>query len=287
MGDEYSHSGAAPVPGLLLAAGMGLAAALTLGFLYSLAVVHTISALLNPFLTLIFGGILGLTVFLGARLGKIRNSTAACAIGTVVGAIGLYFAWAAHQAATLPHIGLTLSPVYVSNYMSHLAEDGSWSVFGSTPTGLILGVSWLAEATFLIGIPALLSSVLLNRLVFCESCGKWAKCETDVKRISARGLDPILRGVRERDLAVLRRGIPANPHEDYVRLDLTKCGACPNGTFLSMVVVEKKKGMLGGLKLDETHVVSNQPIRGAQIAHVREAGTGRQTGTKGFWETTS
>ena len=97
----YKHSGHFSVSGLLVAAALGSAAALLLGFSYSQGLVLISDERMAVLATAAFGCLLGVALGYGLVWGKVRNQPIAAALTSTISAFALYISWAVWVSLTL------------------------------------------------------------------------------------------------------------------------------------------------------------------------------------------
>ncbi|MBC8085293.1 MAG: hypothetical protein H7Z21_19010 [Hymenobacter sp.] len=199
MSHYYQPSNRFSVGGLLLLlAGGGLTAAL-LAVAYVYAVWYIPFIYVNFLLTVGFGLILGMVLSGLVKAGKLRNPGLAGILALVVGLVASYLQWAVYlmlmyHTTNVESFGRRLSVAHTSfsaetllallaqpgtmlATMGAIAESGSWSLFGVTPSGVFLYVIWLVEALIIVGATVILARVQADR-PFSELAGEWAEEET-------------------------------------------------------------------------------------------------------------
>ncbi len=148
----YKHSGHFSVGGLLIAAAIGSAAALLLGFSYSHGLVLISDERMAVLATAAFGCLLGAAVGYGLVWGKVRNQPVAAAVTSTVSAFALYISWAVWVSLTLASqnidsiswMELAEHPGMLWELMCAINQDGTWSLGRSPVTkGAELWAVWL------------------------------------------------------------------------------------------------------------------------------------------------
>lgn len=181
-GRYYEHSGTVPPLGLLLALLFGIIAAVFLAVIYGYAIFYIPFIYLNFFLTVGFGALVGYAVFLGAKVGKVRNPALVLACGALMGLFAEYAGWVSWMYAASKQQALLLAPLDVWGAINELSAKGAWSIFGLTPSGFALWVVWGVEAIMIVGLAAIASWSSLKSLPFCERCRRWAEQKETMPR---------------------------------------------------------------------------------------------------------
>lgn len=115
---------------------------------------------------------------------NVRNPGAMRFYGAVTGVVAVYFDWLffAWLLALTSDIDRTSTPSLVDWIRSPaalwqlaglMAEDGSFTVGGVTPKGVVLWLLWLVEAGIVIGTCVWLAPRKLRDRAFCENCERW------------------------------------------------------------------------------------------------------------------
>ena len=245
---EYSHSGRLGSAPVVVPIG-GLIAALVLGIVYSYVIVYVP---IVGYLSIIFVGLLvfGL-VFTISKLGYLsqcRNAGFMHLTGFVVGLVALYSSWAAFVyallAAEVPEFDYTLLDIMISpggiwEFAKLINEQGWYSIFGVTPSGIGLWVIWGLEALLIVGGTALLATMHIQEGVFCEDCGVWSQRTESAAKFHVP--EDIELDLQPDDLSSLMALEPADASaEQIVRVDTWQCNECSMTAALQvhLVIVE-------------------------------------------------
>jgi hypothetical protein len=109
--------------------------------------------------------------------GRSRNTLVSLAVSVVGALLALYSLWVfflfflMRQAEQDPSLlAMFLSPGALWEVMGSVASTGWFEIKGSTPSGLLLWLFWLAEAAIFVGVCAF-ASVGAGAVVWCEACG--------------------------------------------------------------------------------------------------------------------
>ena len=163
---------------------LGIPAACLFGSIYAVvAVFNPCIGLLNVPIALIAGGIVGASVGLGAKWGKIRNPKVAALLGGGPGILLIVFVWWGFVAVLLarsnkaPLLAIWLDCVrdpgsMLSFIFGPLLSEGWFTVKGYVPTGIVLLVFWVAETLCLLA-PCIVLPWLQAEKPFSERLGCW------------------------------------------------------------------------------------------------------------------
>ena len=168
---SYSHSGGYSPAGLFVALLVALAIAAALSPIYAAALYYSPLAFINCFVTFGFGFAVGLGTSYGFRLGKVRSTPLATRTAFGIGVLADYFGWVAWLLVAQHR--LVWQPSDLIAVLGGLAEKGSWSIDGSTPTGTFLWLIWTVELLAISIFSSLAAHSTLNQQVFCERCHVW------------------------------------------------------------------------------------------------------------------
>lgn len=175
----------------------GVAAALVLAFVYIYAVWYIPFVYINFFLCLGFGLGLGAALAALVRLGKLRAPGAVGALALLLGLVAVYLEWGMYLtlifnsettgtgagADTSTSFSLSLFLDIITHpgamwlAMQKINETGTWSLKGSTPSGVFLAVIWVVEAVIILGGTWLVAKAQATE-PFSEASGEWATEET-------------------------------------------------------------------------------------------------------------
>ncbi|MGE5193368.1 MAG: hypothetical protein ACM3U2_12815 [Deltaproteobacteria bacterium] len=281
MAHFYRHSGIVPLGGLVQTVFAGLGSAISIGFVYSYAMVYIPIIYLNFLGTAGFGFIVGYLVKQSARAGKIRNRFVPAAVGFVSALAGLYFAWGADLLARqgVPgNLGFlaAFNPEVLWDYMQWFYENGQWAIgqhARDNIKGIPLAVVWIAEFGTIVGLATGIPWGEIRKWVFCENCGWWETIESNVNHFSAVDADTTAERLKQVDLTVLREMTPARPSDMmHLRLHLATCETCDESNYLDLdqvtVTVDKK----GNAKTTSKLLVEKLQIAAADVPLVKAAG---------------
>lgn len=197
MSPYYKPSNKMPPAGILALLAGGVAAALVLALVYIYAVWYIPFVYINFILCLGFGLLLGAALALLVRLGKLRSPGAVSALALLVGLVAVYLQWGVYltllfnsestgtgaDADTSTSFSISLfidiitHPTAMGLAMQKINETGTWSLKGSTPSGVFLAVIWVLEAAMILGGAWLMAKAQATE-PFSETSNEWADEET-------------------------------------------------------------------------------------------------------------
>jgi hypothetical protein len=275
----YEHSGRGGTWGVPLAAVIGVIAALVLAVAY-VYILNWIPLIYVSFLaTGAFGFAVGAAVGWGAKIGKLRNMTIAVALGVLVGAIAMYFAWAIDPFARFPQLGRPLWDLEsIWKYMKLGYEEGFWSIGrnGDAVTGPFLAVVWVLESILVIGLSVVGVNALLGEQPFCEETNQWTRTQKAVSRLSLENdaqVEGKFRRLMDGDLRAVSEFFSTDVNAHHLQLDVATCDECPTCKFLTVRMIEYETTNKGEIKKKETKLLTNLQITEEELAIVRAGGT--------------
>lgn len=189
----YQPSNKLPLGGVLLLVLGSVVAAAALAFVYIYAMWYIPFIYVNFFLCLGFGLALGWVLAALVRAGKLRSPGGVTALAGLVGLAAVYVEWAVYltllfnsettgtgrdaDTTTSFSAGFLVSalthPGQMLAAMRQINETGTWSLKGSTPSGIFLALIWLLEALIIVGGAVLLARAQAGE-PFSETADEWA-----------------------------------------------------------------------------------------------------------------
>ncbi len=278
----YEHSGRSGTWGVPVAAGAGSVAALVLGAAYSYGTNWIPFIYLSFLLTIGFGIAVGAAVAWGARTGKIRNMAVATMVGSVVGVLAVYFAWAFDPMARVEVVD---RPIWdlptLWAYMKLGYEEGFWSIgqHGGVVKGMFVAGVWVVEAAVIVGTVVICVRRLLGTRPFCEETNQWTTAEKGVALLSLAGdehVDAKLSRLMEGEVDALGEFYRGTADEPAVlRLDLATCPDCPTCNYLTVTLVRLVQKKKNEVAKQEQVLLLNLQVAPEDVAQVRSAGVDR------------
>lgn len=251
----YEHSGTIHPIGLVYMIIFGAIGALVLGFIYGYAMRYIPFVYLNILITLGFGYCVGLLVGIGGRLGKVRNPKVYLLFGFILGLFSEYTGWVAWIYAASKQNALILSPSDILKVIELVSENGSFHIFGWTPTGMVLFIFWGIEAIMITGMSTILAWATCSSTPFCERCNKWIQEEYSISPLEPiKNPDELKSQFGKDDFSLLmslkKHDAETNSH---TQISLLRCPNCQQDHFLTIisVLVDPDKKMHKNLMIDK------------------------------------
>ena len=244
----YAPSGAVGVA-WPLALAMGMLSAWLFGSIYAVvAVFNPCIGLLSVPIAVIAGCLVGASVGLGTRLGKIRNPKLAGFLGGLAGLLLVGFAWVgfvtvlitrrSQVSATAAYLTFILNPGQMLSFIfGSLLSTGWFSVRGYVPTGVVLLLCWVAEAICLLA-PCVVLPILQAAKPFNERLGRWYRSVLHPGWFVIPDRDPrSLQAMQPTDLASL---VVGGDQEARLEVTVHYVPASPDDILLSVETVTEK-----------------------------------------------
>jgi hypothetical protein len=245
----YAHSGKFSIQGVAMGLVAGLAAAVVLGFIYSYLILYIPFIYVNFLATAGFGALVGGVAAWGLRRGKVRNTPVALSVVAIVAIGALYAAWVVWMYGFLRRqetdlrldlAVIALHPRLLFDLILAVSDEGAWQIKGMTPTGPVLWVAWLIEASLIVGVPLFVAADPLTE-PFCESCERWAEEKQGIATVADADAEELRSRLEAKDFAFLEGLGAKKPNAgSWVRLDLHSCPDCGMLNTLSVKRVTLK-----------------------------------------------
>ena len=197
-------------------------------------------------------------------------------LSAVIIASGFYASWAIWVAAAARRgdveaglFDLLLEPDALWEIVSAIASEGSFTVAGCHPTGIVLWLCWAVEAVVIVGIPCFLS-IAGKPDPFCERCNTW--CEPTEGVLTVAGdtdVDMLTAKLDAGAIDYLAQTPRATSGSTFYRLDMQACGSCRNLSTLSLlqVTTEIREGKV---VQTPTPIIENRLLDGEQMRSLLE-----------------
>ena len=270
----YSHSGKAPILGLVLIGIAGFVITPVLGVIYGYLLYYIPFIYLNFLIVLGYVYAISFVLVKAATYGKVRNTIMLALAGFGFGLLAEYIGWVSWLAAILGSpinlIGFFF-PLEVIAFIMEIARQGAWTIFDFTPTGPLLYLVWLGEAITVIGGITYITYSSLKNTPFCEESDAWAE------RRSVLGTFAPLANNAQFKSTISRGGFsafnelkPLQPGNNrFTTLELFECDRCKNFFVLNVDDVEIKTNNKGEQKTNITSVVSNLIVTPSILSGLR------------------
>lgn len=233
----YKHSGKIELLGLVLMVLFGTATAAVLGVLYAYLTNFIPFPYINFFITLGYGGAVGLATGFGGKLGKVRNIPIMLAGGALAGLIAVYTAWVGYFFVSVGSRELLLDPIALFGFAKLVAALGPWSIFGITPKGDLLYILWVIEAVMIIGSSAAGAAVIVSNSLFCERCHAWFKGKHIISSLEPlKNLDYLIEQFQEDNFTAIYR-LKKSTGSVYTEIEVRHCHLCKQEFYLTVRLV--------------------------------------------------
>lgn len=243
---------------------IGVGGTTLLALIYGFVIFYCPLIYINAIIVMLYGGAVGLAAGLALYAGKVRNPPIRLLTGVCLAGFGIYLAWVFWIYAASEREVFAIFPWQVVAVALALAEEGSWSVRGVTPSGFGLMGIWAIEAAMIGGFAIVGSRAVIGSKPFCEDCGEWVDESRSISLLEPIMQPSLIReGLETGDfsqLMNLRKVAVGN--KTYTNLELIFCEECKNLFFLTVnaithVVeddkeVQKEKAIIENLILDRS-----------------------------------
>ena len=254
----YEHSGTVGALGPLMVALLGLSAAVLTGAIYGYALNYIPFIYLNFILTLVFGAAVGYAVGKGAKFGKIRSAKFTGLFGLVAGLLALYVSWVSWIHAWSGQEILASSFGETTDIMAAIAEEGAWSIFGMTPSGIGLYAIWAIEAVIIVGLASMVAAGSIATTPFCEACNCWVnKLKTVSGLTVVEDHGEMISQLEAADFSSLEALKTDGSEQQFTKVDLLHCPGCNDFHSLTLTAVTVIVDEDGDTNEDEEEIVEN------------------------------
>jgi hypothetical protein len=232
----YAHSGKLGMGFFVVPLG-GAVGAILLSIIYAYI---TVCSPIAGYISLLFvGGLAFGLAFLISRLERVAKCRKPAFLnlgGLVCGLLALYTSWVTFECALLARsdggidatmLEIFMSPAAVWGHALAINENGWYSMFGGTPSGIVLWLIWGIEAIIIVVGPTILATMGLEDEVFCESCNRWCGQTLDAVRLAPPEGEDDLKELRPDNLGPLQALQPAEQDVyPFLRIDMWHCDSC-------------------------------------------------------------
>jgi len=270
----YKHSGKAPLMGLFFIGIAGFIAVPILGLIYGVLTRVIPFIYINALVLIGFVYAISYVLSQVAKFGKIRNMILLGLAGFFFGLLADYIGWVAWLAVTVGDPWFLVEfffPADIFYIITLVAEEGAWSISGTTPTGVFLYILWAIEAIIVIGGIPYLTLEMLSKIPFCEESDAWAD-----KRTQIGAFTPIANPAQFKD-AVSQGNFSAfnelktSPENDrrYTALEVFECEQCRNFFMLNVTDVTIKINNKGKAEAKTKKILNNLLLTPIQLADLK------------------
>jgi phage FluMu protein Com len=270
----YKPSGAVGSGAIVNMALLGIAGVLGLGALYGFAIHYVTFVYLNFFITLAYGGLVGLLVGWGGKMGKVRNPGLLAIFGVAFGLLAVYTGWVAWIYANSGRQLFLYTPAEILTFIRGILRTGSWSISDWTPTGGWLIAIWGAEAFLIIFAAAAAAWGYLASKPFCEPCNLWVETREPLSpRAPVQDPQAMKKSLEKGDFTPLRN-LPKDQYgaEASTKIELLHCPNCHQTNFLTVKAVNFTKRSNNTEKEETTTIVENLIITHSTYQTLKQDG---------------
>ena len=256
----YQPSNKMPVGGVLLFLLGGVLAAAGLAFVYIYAIWYIPFVYINFFLCLGFGLVLGVILLLLAKAGKLRSPKGVGGLAVLVGLAAIYLEWTVYltllfnsettgtgrdvDTSTSFSGGLFFDvlthPGAMWNAIVKINATGTWTLKGTTPSGVWLWLFWLIELVIILGGAYLLASSQADE-PFSEASNEWAEEETLAHPIAfAHDAAQTRTALETGQFHALASHVAQSEIDPFARLKLHRVASDPGCQYLTLENVTPK-----------------------------------------------
>ena len=270
----YKHSGAVGHGAFVNMTLLGIAGVVGLGALYGYALHFVPLVYLNFFITLTYGGLVGLLIGWGGKLGKVRNLGFLAMFGLGFGILAVYTGWVAWIYADSGGQLFLYTPADILTFIRGIMRSGSWSIGVWTPTNGWLIAIWCAEAFLIILASTAAAWGYLSSKPFCETCELWVETRESLsprapvehplefkQRLERGDFTPLL------NLAKDQYGATA-----ATKIEILHCPNCRQTNFLTVKSLHFIKRSNGAEKQDTTTIIENLIITHSTYQTLKQQG---------------
>ncbi len=276
----YRHSGRFSPVSLLITAAVGVIGAMVLGFAYGVIVFYMPIVYINALLTVGLGAGLGVLVRTIAMSMSVRNVPVVLLVAIITGLVAEYAAFVGWVAAVAQWNVVIINPGTLMPVLEALAEQGVWSMKGSTVKGAFLVGIWIIEGLVIIGTTLYFARDVLHRTPYCESCNRWLR---DVSLVGP--FKPVADGASLRtsleqgDFAALGEVKPLDaeePNDYFAEYELINCPSCDEMAVVTIRNVRLVVDGEGKLTRTVTPIVNQLKIDRTSSDLIKELGPGNE-----------
>lgn len=255
----YEESGKVPPIGPIIALLMGISTAIALSFAYAYAISFIPFIYLNFILTGFFGVAVGAMTAMGGGIGKIRNEKVVIGLAVFSALIACYMSWVVTVYVWFDSDAYLFNPADLLSIIQLVAQEGVWTLKGTTPTGGALYAVWGIEAAAIIGASYFGALGAYSAEPFCEKCNQWTKVVELTDRLEhPEDFEAFLKGLESKNYAVLTELRNTKSSEAVkMKVDLLDCSSCSQVHYLRITLSVRGFDDDGKEETEETLLINN------------------------------
>lgn len=272
----YRHSGKTPIIGLILVGLAGFVAVPILGVIYGVLIRIIPFIYINALIVFGYVYAVGFVILTALKSGKVRNIFLAGVIAFFFGILADYVGWVSWLAVVFGDPLFLIEfffPWEVLYFIRMVAEQGAWSISGTTPTGGILYAFWAIEAIAVIGGPAYIVTKELSETPFCEESDAWVdkKSQIGVFKPIANPRQ-FKQTISQGNFAAIFNELkPIQPGDtQFTSLEVHECEHCRKLITLNVNDIKIKLDKKGKAETKARAIISKLMITPHQLADLRK-----------------
>jgi hypothetical protein len=284
----YQHSGKVTAHGILLAAAIGLPAAVLMGIAYAYADLYSPIVYLNILLAIGFG--VGIAWVCGKilQVGKVRNVPVSLAIIGVITAVAYYVCWVVWVFGTFDRfvgvddpagstLKLATNPGALWDAINFINSVGTWTIGRASSSsgsranvsGTALWIVWIGEALLIFGAAFALGRKLAGDKPFCEKCDRWCEPARTVASVAAGDPARLRSEIEGGQYAYLQE---LRNHEiggHWWQVDQNWCGGCNGFHTITVQEITRSVDKKGNEQRQKRKIIDRLIVTPAQVEQIR------------------
>jgi len=270
----YRHSGKAPILGLILIGITGFIAVPILGLIYGVLIRVIPFIYINIFIVLGYAFAVGFVLSKVAIFGKVRNMFLLGLAGFFFGLLAEYVGWVSWLAVLVGDPYFLFEFFFPSDILyiiTLVAEDGAWSISGSTPTGAFLYILWFIEACVVIGGITYITVTSVSKTPFCEESNAWADKKSQIGAFATlQNKAQFKQAITQGNFSAFNElKLAKDDDMQFTTVQLYECEHCRNFFVINVNEVTVKFDNKGRASTQSKPVVSNLIVTPTQLSTLR------------------
>lgn len=271
----YHHSGKAPILGLILIGITGFIAVPILGLIYGVLIRVIPFIYINALVVAGYAFAVGFVISKAAIFGKVRNMFLLGLAGFFFGLLAEYVGWVSWLAVLIGDPSFLVEfffPADIFYIITLVAEEGAWSLSGSTPTGAILYILWFIEASAVIGGITYITVTSVSKTPFCEESDAWANKKSQIGAFSTlQNKAQFKHSISQGNFSAFNELKLAKDEDmQFTTLELYECEHCRNFFVVNVDNVVVKFDNTGRASTKSKPVLSNLIVTSTQLSALRK-----------------
>ncbi len=228
----YKHSGRVGIASPAYISIFGSAAILATGAIYGFITSKIPFVYFNFILVVVFAISVGSIVGKCAVIGKARNYWFPFIFGLAFSVLAQYISWIVWLHLSGGFSQVAISPIVLFTQIGMVAERGSWTLFGWSPSAAGYYTIWVIEQIIICCITCYVAMDNL-RTPFCEVCKNWVNKEVIITPLSSfSNPSEVISQIDSNDLSCLQELESLDLFQDrYTEIVIRHCDNC-EGIYL-------------------------------------------------------